>query len=537
MQWHCCGIFTATVLPSPDIVLLFAAYLILMGSVLAFAIYESNSGVALQVTALLLGGVFFAFLVARNIIALPSYFVSFVNDFSTPLVTTLVLVLVFLGMGLKLGWDVKSLSGEGWRIAASGIVMGFADIIFAALFFGFLCKFIFGWSFDYGALLGSLMGETSAAMVVPFMNHITTRLQEGGSKSAHINRLAHVLKLESTVNSVALVLFLVIFFNEISIGNLNPTFSSFFATIWSSLLQVIRLHAIVLLIVGAGTPLIVYLSSRFIAFIVKRRLTDKEARKLRVYSVFSLNTLPLSSSGASSELSEKQFRTGMMIYGVILGIALLVYETIEVQNATSFAGMGKTLFSLLALLYLGFFLGYLFPGGNSSITDSASEETGRRAFTGMMLFHEEFELLARIVFYFSVGMSLGFMLFIANSSVRFSTSLWLQIVIISVIMPIAFIVSRYVSGLAGLPIAFFSRYSNESIRGDFGMVLSAMPKGITVAAVSVLILQSNIQFAAEIYIIALLSVIISSVCFAALSPLAARSSGVTAKTDKEPEGA
>jgi len=494
-----------------------------MGSILAFAIYESNSGVAFQVTALLLGGVFFAFLVARNIIAMPGYFISFVTDFSTPLITTIVLVLVFLGMGLKLGWDAKSLSGEGWRIAAAGVAMAFADVIFGAILFGYLCKMIFGWPFVYGGLLGSLMGETSAAMVVPFMNHIVDRVQEGGGRKGHINTLSHVLKLESTVNSITLVLFLVLFFNQISLGNLNPSLQTFLYSTWNSFMQVLNTHLAVILMAGLGTPVAGCFSSRLIVFVAKRRFEDRATKRLRVYSTFSLNNLVFGGTGISPEFDEKQFRNGMMIYGIVLGIALLVYETIEVQNATSFAGMGKTLFSLLALLYLGFFMGYLFPGGNNVIIDSASEETGKRAFTGMMLFHEEFELLARIVFYFSVGMSLGFMLFKPPSSSSIIPSgAWLQMIILSIIMPGAFLLSRFVSGIIGLPIAFFSRYSSEPFRGDFGFVAAAMPKGITVAAVAVLILQSSIPFATEMYILALLAVIISSICFTAISPFASR---------------
>lgn len=513
--------------------MLFVAYLILMGSILAFAIYESNSGVAFQVTALLLGGIFFSFLVANRFINMPSYFVSFVTGFSTPLITTLVLVLVFLGMGMKLGWDVKSLKGEGWRIAASGIAMAFADVVFAAIAFGYLCSFIFGWPFIYGAVLGSLMGETSAAMVVPFMNHVADRAEETGGKKRHINMLAHVLKLESTVNSVVLVFFLVVFFNQISIGNLNPSLNAFFTSTWSSFMSVLRTHLLVLVLAGLGTPLAIYLSSMLIVFMLKRRMDDKTSRQLRVYSTFSMNNLVLSGGTASAEMDEKQFRNGMMIYGIVLGIALLVYETIQLENATSFAGMGKTLFALLALLYLGFFLGYLFPGGNNLVAGSVFSETGKKAFTGMMLFHEEFELLARIVFYFSVGMSLGFMLFSHSiSSAGISPSVWTQIIILSVLMPVLFVVSRFVSGGIGLPIAFFGK-NHQRARGDFGFVAASMPKGITVAAVAVLILESGVQFATQIYVLALLAVIISSICFTAIAPFASRAAGAEPEAGKE----
>lgn len=499
-------------------VLLFAAYLILMGSILAFAIYEFNSGVAFQVAALILVGLFFAFLVHFNFLQMPGYFEPFITGFSTPLITNLVLVLVFVGMGLKMGWESRSFRGEGLRIFAASAAMAFIDIIPGALIFGYLCEFIFGWPWIYGALLGTLMGETSAAVVVPYVDHQAKLAQEKGGSSRHLSKLTNVLKLESTLNSITLLLFLVLFYNEISVGNYNPTIGSFFSSSWTSLIQVFELHWPVLVVVIAGIPLLIYLFSRLMIFFTKRKLVDRASRKLKVTAIFSLNDVMLPKDDSAQEMSEKQFRIGMMLYGIVLGIALLIFETIQTQPATSFAGIGTSLFSLLALLYLGFFLGYLFPGSTTYTVDSATEQMGRKAFTGMMLFHEEFELLARIVFYFSVGVSLGFMILSPlPGSQSIPDGVWGGILFMTVIMGPVFLGLRYLSGLAGLPISFFSRYRKESFKGDFRLVAATMPKGITVAAVAVLILQSGIDFSAEIYILALISVVVSTIGFTLIS--------------------
>lgn len=515
----------AVLFPSPDTILLLAAYMILMGSILAFAIYEFNSGVAFQVATLLLVGFLFAVLVHFHVITTSGYFVSFVIDFTTPLITHLVLVLVFVGMGLKLGWEARSFSGEGVRILAASTAMAFVDILPGALIFGYICEAVFGWPWIYGALLGTLMGETSAAVVIPYVDHMSTLSHEKGTSSMHTMRLSNVLKLESTLNSITLLLFMVLFYNEIYSGNVNPTTSSFLSTTWSSLVLVFVQHWPALMVVIFGIPVLIYVSSKLIVMVTERKLVDRATRKLKVTAVFSMNDMMLVDKDVSKEFGEKQFRIGMMLYGIILGIALLIYETIQTQPATSFAGIGTPLFSLVALLYLGFFLGYLFPGNRTRGLDSETQQTGKQAFTGMMLFHEEFELLSRIIFYFSVGVSLGFMVLSPPSGAQVITGHdWIGILIMAIIMGPAFILLRFLSGIVGLPITFYSRFRRETYRQDFKLLAATMPKGITVAAVAVLILQSGIAYSTDIYVLALLSVVISTIGFTVISTLKSRQS-------------
>jgi len=519
------------VYPSADLVLLFATYLILMGSILAFAIYEFNSGVAFQVIVLILGGLLFAFFIVHRILVLPHSFVSFLNNFSIPLVTDLVLVLIYSGMGLKLGADVKELRGSGLRVAVAGVVMAFADIIPSAILFGYVCQWLLGWPWILGALLGSLLGETSAAVVVPYLNHLVDLSSERGRRSDHVTKLTSVLKLESTVNSVVLLLFVAIFYNQIYIRNYNPTFASFLATTYSSLAGVIQYHSIVLIFVLAGIPVLVFAGSKIIVFFVKRRLVDRGRTRLKAYAVFSMNDIVTESASDGSEMNEKQLRMGMILYGIVLGIALLVFE--EILNLTSFAGFANVLFALIGLLYLGFFIGYLFPGGEKLVLDKDADATGKRTFTGMMLFHEEFELLVRIVFYFSIGVELGMMLFAPPKGVQAipSGELTGAVILILAMGPL-FLVLRYISGSFGLPIAFFSRYSTDSIRKDYGLVAATMPKGVTVAAISVLILQSGIEFGSTIYVLALVSIIISTFAFTIISAVAgAGPSGASGKRE------
>ncbi|MBX8631282.1 MAG: hypothetical protein KIY12_02515 [Thermoplasmata archaeon] len=516
-----------TVFPSASLVLLFATYLILMGSILAFAIYEFNSGVAFQVILLIFGGLLFAFLIVHRFFVLPKSFVTFLTDFSIPLVTDLVLVLIYAGMGLKLGADAKTLRGSGLRVAAAGIVMAFVDIIPSAILFGYVCEYLLGWPWVLGALLGSMIGETSAAVVVPYLNHLIDLSSERGKKTEHLTKLTSVLKLESTVNSVVLLLFVAIFYNQIYIKNYNPTFTSFLGTTYSSLAGVVHYHLIVLLFVVAGIPAIVFAGSSIIVFFVKRRIIDRGRSKLKAYAVFSMNDIIVPKSQDSGDFSEKQLRMGMILYGIVLGIALLVFE--EILSLTSFAGFANVLFALLGLIYLGFFIGYLFPGGNRLALDRETDKTGSRTFTGLMLFHDEFELLVRIVFYFSIGVELGMMLFNPPHGVEAISPAELPgAVILMIAMGPIFLLLRYITGSAGLPVAFYSRYSGEGFRGDYRLVAATMPKGVTVAAISVLILQTGIEFGSTIYVLALVAIIISTIGFTIISamgykPMQARS--------------
>lgn len=506
--------------PSTEEVLLFATYLILIGSILAFAIYEFVSGVAFQVLLLLLGGVGFAFLIARNFFALPSSFLSFLGSFSIPLITDFVLVLIYMGTGLKLGLDAKQLRGSGLRIAAGGIAMAVADIVGSAMIFAYVCGVLLHWPWALGAMFGALIGDTSAAIVVPYLSHLTNLSSERAGKSEHMTKLTSVIKIESTMNSVILLLFVTIFYNQVSAGNASPALPAFLGTTLGSLEQVLAANSAVLLFVLVGIPIIIFCSSKIIVFFVKRRLADKRGVGMEPYAVLYLKTqhptstedIAIHRSSDVTEFSEKQMRMGMMLYGIVLGIALLVFE--EVLKITAFAGFANVLFALIALIYLGFFVGFLFPGGGTKSFESDASAQGKRTFTGMLLFHDEMELLARIVFYFSVGVELGTMLFsppaglqtIPANDIRGAVELLLLMI------PI-FICLRFFSGMFGLPIAFYSRRGHESFGRDFKLVSATMPKGVTVAAISVLLLQAGVQSGGTIYVLALSTIIVSTFAF------------------------
>ena len=505
--------------------LLLSAYLILMGSILAFAIYEFTSGVAFQVSILILGGLAFAVLVSLHVLNIPQYFVSFVSDFATPLITNLVLVLVFMGMGLKFGWEAKKISGAGIRIFAAAVAMAFMDVIPGSIIFGFVCRLIFGWPWIFGAVLGTLIGETSAAVVVPYLDHVSRLEQEKSGHSRHDMKLTYTLKLESTMNSITLLLFVALYYNQIYAHNYSPSLSSFISTTSLSAAGVLAGHWPLMLMFIAGIPVLTYLVTQLLILVARMKLAERASGKLSALQSPSLGDETFSISGGVKEQGERQFRIGMMLYGIVFGVALLIFETIRLESS-SLAGIGTSLFSLMALLYLGFFLGYLFPGSREPEQDATPGERGRKAFTGMLLFHEEFELLARIVFYFSVGVSLGSMILFPQSGAQPITSnVWIGIAVTAVIMVPAFVGLRLLSGVVGLPIIFFSRYGGESYRGDFRLVAATMPKGITVAAVAVLMLHSAIQYSSEIYILALFAVIISTVEFTFISAMGYRTKG------------
>jgi len=488
-----------------------------MGSVLSFLIYEFKSGVAFQVSVLILGGLLFAFLVTDGIIKVPSSFVSFISNFSTPLITDLVLVLIYMGMGLKVGSDIKEFREDGLRVGLSGTVMALLDIIPAAILFGYLCEFIFGWPWVLGAILGTLFGETSAAVVVPFLSHVSNLMRERGNSTRHLTKLTNTIKLESTLNSVVLLIFLVIFFNQYYLGNYGPNLNILWNSSISSLVGVFRNHFLVLLFVLAGIPVLVYLTSRAIVAGVRKKVTDRHSNRLRAFATFSLNDIVSPEGIERDDNFEKQFRIGMILYGVVLGIGLFLFQFIG--QMTSFAGIGSTMFSLITLIYLGFFIGYLFPGGQKNVVDSSAEETGSRTFTGMMLFHDEFELLARIVFYFSVGISLGLMIFTPSAGNIISAGVWDGILILTILMVPIFIIMRLLAGSIGLPLIFYSRKKSEHFREDFRLIVATMPKGITVAAVSVIILQTGIPQASALYVLALVAVIVSTLEFTVISSI------------------
>ena len=56
-----------------------------------------------------------------------------------------------------------------------------------------------------------------------------------------------------------------------------------------------------------------------------------------------------------------------------------------------------------------------------------------------------------------------------------------------------------------------------------GLVASTMPKGITVAAISVLILQSGMNFGSTIYVLSLVSIIVSTLGFTFMTSVGMRS--------------
>jgi len=85
---------------------------------------------------------------------------------------------------------------KGFFRSTSGLSLGFLDTLLPTIFLSLLMKFVFGWPFVYGALLGAILGETSTVIVVPLIRKIKMPPEMYGS-----------LLLETTLNSVFAILF------------------------------------------------------------------------------------------------------------------------------------------------------------------------------------------------------------------------------------------------------------------------------------------------------------------------------------------
>lgn len=53
-------------------------------------------------------------------------------------------------------------SGSG-----TGLILALLDIIFSLIIVSLLMHYIFSWPFIYGAILGTIVGETTAVVIVP----------------------------------------------------------------------------------------------------------------------------------------------------------------------------------------------------------------------------------------------------------------------------------------------------------------------------------------------------------------------------------
>ncbi|MGC8672614.1 MAG: cation:proton antiporter [Thermoplasmata archaeon] len=119
---------------------------------------------------------------------IPDKYVSILRDF-VPLFGSIALIMIMFDGGRKIDLSA-SVSGSG-----TGLILAIFDIIFSMITVSLLMHYIFSWPFIYGAILGTIIGETTAVVIVP----VATRIKIP-------NDLYNMSISEATFNSVVDIL-------------------------------------------------------------------------------------------------------------------------------------------------------------------------------------------------------------------------------------------------------------------------------------------------------------------------------------------
>ncbi|MEM3277667.1 MAG: cation:proton antiporter [Thermoplasmata archaeon] len=119
---------------------------------------------------------------------IPLKYVDVLRDF-VPLFGSIALVMIMFDGGRKIN--------IGTSVSASGIglLLGTLDIVLSMLSVAFLMRYVFSWPLIYGAILGTIIGETTAVVIVP----VATRVKIPGD-------LYSMAVTETTFNSVVDIL-------------------------------------------------------------------------------------------------------------------------------------------------------------------------------------------------------------------------------------------------------------------------------------------------------------------------------------------
>jgi len=119
---------------------------------------------------------------------IPDKYVSILRDF-VPLFGSIALIMIMFDGGRKIDLSA-SVSGSG-----TGLILAILDIIFSMITVSLLMHYIFSWPFIYGAILGTIIGETTAVVIIP----VATRVKIP-------NDLYNMSISEATFNSVVDIL-------------------------------------------------------------------------------------------------------------------------------------------------------------------------------------------------------------------------------------------------------------------------------------------------------------------------------------------
>ena len=119
---------------------------------------------------------------------IPDKYVSILRDL-VPLFGSIALIIIMFDGGRKIDLSA-SFSGSG-----NGLILAILDIIFSMIVVSLFMYYIFSWPFIYGAILGTILGETTATVIIP----VATRIKIP-------NDLYNMSISEATFNSVVDIL-------------------------------------------------------------------------------------------------------------------------------------------------------------------------------------------------------------------------------------------------------------------------------------------------------------------------------------------
>ncbi|MEM3671127.1 MAG: cation:proton antiporter [Thermoprotei archaeon] len=178
-------------LPGPDGVLAAVGAVIILGSLaeLAFIRYAVPESVGLMLLGMLMGPVLHVVPVAD------------VDVFRSiaPVFGAVALVVIVFGGGIRL--DPKSLGGVGKR----GALLAVLDTVLTIAVVTPFAHFVMGWPLAVSALTGALLGETTAAVVIPVAQGLSL-------DQASVDTLT----LNSTLNSITCILAFYILLDQLT---------------------------------------------------------------------------------------------------------------------------------------------------------------------------------------------------------------------------------------------------------------------------------------------------------------------------------
>jgi len=119
---------------------------------------------------------------------IPVKYVDVLRDF-VPLFGSIALVMIMFDGGRKIN------IGSSASASGIGLLLGTLDIVLSMVSVAFLMRYLFSWPLLYGAILGTIIGETTAVVIVP----VATRVKIPGD-------LYNMAVTEATFNSVVDIL-------------------------------------------------------------------------------------------------------------------------------------------------------------------------------------------------------------------------------------------------------------------------------------------------------------------------------------------